>query len=200
MKLLGRSLRRSYLLILPISLLLSVAACPVCPASAAEASPPGQGMALIKKDSPMNIASDRMEVNQKDKTIIFDGHVVVVQDDLTITGKRMKVFQEAVKNSAASTSEMVNQIDHIEVEGDVKISQQGKVATSDKAIYYHREQKVVLLGSPQVTQGQDSVRGRLITLFLAEERSIVEGGETTPVQAIIHPDKDKAGSNQPKAR
>jgi lipopolysaccharide export system protein LptA len=200
MKLFGRGFRRSYFLIWIISFLLPAAAWSVHPASAAEASSPGQGMALIKKDSPMNIASDRMEVNQKDKTIIFDGHVVVVQDDLTITGKRMKVFQEAVKNNAASTSEMVNQIDHIEIEGDVKISQQGKIATSDKAIYYHREQKVVLLGSPQVTQGQDSVRGRLITLFLAEERSIVEGGETTPVQAIIHPDKDKTGTNQPKAR
>ncbi len=166
------------------------------PAPATPAAPSGPGATIIKKGAPLNITSDRLEANQKDKTIIFDGHVVVVQDDLTITGNRMTVHQMESNDPNASTSAMMNKIDRVEVEGSVNITQQGRVATAEKAVYYQGEQKIVLLGNPVVTQGEDSVKGRMITLFLAEERSIVEGGgEAAPVQAIIHPDKNK--SEQP---
>jgi lipopolysaccharide export system protein LptA len=140
---------------------------------------------IFKSDSPLHIGSDRMEVSQNDKTITFEGHVVVQQDDLTITGKRMKVFAAGADKKAQPG--MMDKIDRIEVEGDVKISQRDKVATSDKAVYYHQEQKIVLIGSPSVSQGKDMVQGRLITLYVAQGRSVVEGGQENPVQAILHP-------------
>ena len=85
---------------------------------------------------------------------------------------------------------MMEQIDRIEIEGDVRISQREKVATADKSVYYHGEQKIVLMGNPMVSQGEDRVQGRLITLYLADGRSVVEGGESSPVQAVLHPRKD----------
>ncbi len=187
-----------------VFLLTVLLAFPVQAESTAQPGPAADSTAkalgVAKSNAPLNISSDRLEVDQKDKTILFEGHVVVVQEDMTITGKRMKVFQVTDAKGAGSTSsEMANKIDRIEIEGDVRISQQDKVATSDKAIYYHREQKIVLIGSPQVTQGQDSVKGRLITLYLAEDRSVVEGGEATPVQAVIHPDKEN-GPGRPKTK
>lgn len=144
-----------------------------------------QDRELLRNDAPIHIASDRMEANQKDRSISFEGHVVVQQDDLTITGKKLTVY--AAQESQDSVSAMMNQIDRIEVTGDVKISKQDKVAVADKAVYYHKNQKIVLSGNPRVTQGQDTVRGQFITLYLKEERSIVEGGKETPVQAILHP-------------
>lgn len=153
--------------------------------SAATAAPPK----VLQSDSPLKIASDRMEVNQADKTVLFEGHVVVKQDDLTIMGKRLKVFSAADPKAASSQSAMVDKIDRIEVEGDVTISQQDKVATAERAVYYHQEQKIVLTGQPMVAQGEDRIQGRLITLLLAQGRSIVEGGADTPVQAVLHPAK-----------
>ena len=144
---------------------------------------------ILQSDSPLRIASDRMEANQKDRTVLFEGHVVVQQDDLTITGKQLKVYTaEGVKDPAAQSA-MVDKIDRIEVEGDVTISQQDKVATADRAVYYHEEQKIVLSGHPSVAQGQDTIQGRLITLLIAQGKSIVEGGAETPVQAVLHPAK-----------
>ncbi len=144
----------------------------------------------IKSESPLHIASDRMEVKQQDKTIVFEGHVVVQQDDLTITGNRMKVTAAAVDKSAkGDQSSMVDKIERIEVEGDVKITQREKLATAEKAVYYHQEQKIVLMGRPVVAQGQDKVQGRLITLYIAQGKSVVEGGEETPVQAVLHPSR-----------
>lgn len=131
-----------------------------------------------------------MEVNQKDRTILFEGHVVIQQEDLTITGRRMVVFAAGGNKGKEPDTSMMEQIDRIEIEGDVQISQHDKVATSDKSVYYHREQKIVLIGNPMVSQGQDKVQGRLITLYLADGRSVVEGGGNSPVQAVLHPRKD----------
>ena len=144
---------------------------------------------VLKSDSPLKIASDRMEANQNDKTVLFEGHVIVKQDDLTITGKRLKVFSTTENKDAAAQSAMVDKIDRIEVEGDVTISQKDKVATAERAVYYHQEQKIVLSGQPSVAQGEDRIQGRLITLLLAQGKSIVEGGAETPVQAVLHPAK-----------
>jgi lipopolysaccharide export system protein LptA len=140
-----------------------------------------------------------MEASQRDRTIVFEGHVTVQQEDLTITGKRMKVFAappEKDKPSQATQgqsgeSSMMGRIDRIEMDGGVRIVQREKVATAEKAVYYHGENKIVLLGSPVVSQGADQIQGRMITLYLADGRSVVEGGESSPVQAILHPKKNK---------
>lgn len=144
---------------------------------------------ILQSDTPLRIASDRMEANQKDRTVFFEGNVVVQQDDLTITGKQLRVYSAESGQKAADQSAMVDRIDRIEVEGDVKITQKDKVAVADKAVYYHSEEKIVLSGHPSVSQGQDTIQGRLITLFIAQGKSIVEGGAQTPVQAILHPAK-----------
>lgn len=153
---------------------------------------------MFKSNAPLNIASDRMEVSQNDHTIIFEGHVVIRQDDMTITGKQLKITGvEGAKKTDESS--MMDKIDRIEVEGDVRITQQDKLATADKAVYYHQEQKILLMGRPMVSQGPDTLKGRLITLYIADGKSVVEGGEETPVQAVLHPSsKDGADSKAPK--
>lgn len=139
----------------------------------------------VNSGAPLNIAGDRMEASQKDREIIFEGHVVVQQGDLTITGKELRVF--AVAGDKPNQDSMMDKIDRIEIEGDVRISQKEKLATAEKAVYYHQESKIVLMGNPTVSQGQDRLMGRLITLYIKEGRSVVEGGEATPVQAVLHP-------------
>jgi len=146
-----------------------------------------QQQGLLQNDAPIHIASDRMEVDQNDKLVTFEGHVVVQQKELTITGKLMRVY--ILQEDTSSDSNKADRIDRIEVEGDVKISQQDKIATADKAVYYHDQQKIVLMGNPQFSQGQDTIKGRLITLYLPEQRTVVEGGENTPVHAVLYPER-----------
>lgn len=188
----GRRLR-----CLSCALIFLFCSCFACSAFSAEKAGAIPQIDSLKSDSPLHIASDRMEVIQKDKTIIFEGHVTVQQDDLTITGSQMKVYgvegKEGKKDKDKDKDNdpsMVNQIDRIEITGGVKITQKEKSATSDKAVYYHQEQKIVLIGNPVVSQGPDKVQGRLITLYIADGRSVVEGGEATPVQALLHPKKE----------
>jgi lipopolysaccharide export system protein LptA len=154
-----------------------------------ESPPASTGKKILQSENPLKIASDRMEVSQNDRTILFEGHVVVQQDDLTITGKRLRVYGASEQQKLSQDATMMDRIDRIEVDGDVKISQRDRIATSDRAVYYHAEQKIVLSGQPAVTQGQDRIQGRLITLYTEQGKSVVEGGEDRPVQAILHPNR-----------
>jgi len=144
---------------------------------------------FVKSDSPIHITADRMEAKQDDKTIVFEGHVVVVQDDLTITANRLRVTALAGEKQPSSNSTPTDKIDYIEFEGDVKVTQQDRLATANKAIFYQKEQKIVMNGRPVVTKGQDRIEGDIITIFLQQGRSIVESGSRAPVKAVLFPGK-----------
>lgn len=149
---------------------------------------------FMVKEKPIQISSDKMEVSQKDGTIVFEGHVVAQQENLTMVGKKLVVVavkeKEKPKSAKADAEQggVINRVDRIEVTGDVKITQGEKLATCDKAVYYRQDQKIVLSGNPQVSQGKDVLNGRVITLYLLEERSVIEGGGQNPVKATIYPD------------
>jgi lipopolysaccharide export system protein LptA len=83
-------------------------------------------------------------------------------------------------------------IDKIVATGNVKITRpDGAFATAEKAVYYQGDEKVVLTGKPIVKQGNDFVEGTRITLYLKEQRSIVEGSEEKKVRAVISPRSKK---------
>jgi lipopolysaccharide export system protein LptA len=145
---------------------------------------------LVKSDSPINITADRMEAKQDEKTILFEGHVVVTQDDVTVTSNRLKVIGLAAeKQSASEGASPAEKIDYIEFEGDVKVTQLDRLATANKAIFYQKEQKIVMNGRPVVTKGQDRIEGDVITIYLQQGRSIVEGGSGAQVKALLFPGK-----------
>ncbi len=171
--------------------------CPLSPAAEkVEKKSPDINDTLAKSDAPIHITADRMESNQSEqeqKTITFDGHVVVQQEDLNITSNHLKVFllpgEKVEKAPEAAEPTASQKIDYIVFEGDVKVTSKDRLATANKAIFYQKEQKITLHGRPVVTQGQDRVEGNLITIFLKQSLSIVEGGSGAPVQAVLFPEK-----------
>ncbi len=159
----------------------------------------------IDNKAPIKITADRMEARQQARTILFDGHVVVRQSDLTITSKQLKVIlakedqnaPSAPKATKASNTSQASQadsspqqrVDYIDFTGDVRVTQQDRVATAQEAIFYQKEQKILLEGSPVVTKGQDRIEGKLITIYLKDNRCVVEGGSGAQVRAVLFPEK-----------
>ncbi len=133
------------------------------------------------------VNSDSLEVDNKRKIVTFSGNVNATREDFTINCDKMSLhYHDTGEAQGKADSEM--KIDRIVATGKVKISRaDGGSATADKAIYYQKDEKVVLTGKPVVKQGQDLVQGAKITLFLKENRSIVEGGQGSKVKAVISP-------------
>jgi len=149
-----------------------------------------QPVKLPQDDSPIQLNSDRMLLDEKKSVVVFEGHVVVRRGDVTITADRLYLYGKQGERIAMEKP-LGEQLDRIEVEGNVRIVQGNKVASSDKAIYYVVPQKVLLLGNPVVAQGQDRISGQMITIYLKEGRSVVEGGQEKPVQVIITPSQSR---------
>lgn len=160
---------------------------------------------------PLNITADRLEVDQNQQVITFINKVVARYKDMILYGDTLKIFYqakssppgsqetaakpkpgpEAPPGKAAESSPLgavgIEKISRIEVQGKVRMVQGDRVATGDKAIYYTQEDKLLLLGNPQLWRGENSLKGREIVFYVKENRAVVEGDPNKRVEAVIYP-------------
>ena len=79
-------------------------------------------------------------------------------------------------------------IERIEAEGDVRVVQGDREARAPRATFFNLEQRVVLSGGADLRQGENTLKGETLTLYLRENRSVVTGGEGGGrVRAVINP-------------
>ena len=138
---------------------------------------------------PMIIKSDSLVVDDVHKVVTFSGQVSAEREDFTIYCDKMFVYYRSSK-AKGPAGPLGSKITKIVAEGHVKIQRKaGGEALAQHAEYYEGEDKVVLTGNPMVRQGQDFVQGNRITIFLNENRSIVESSPQKRVKAVIYPKK-----------
>lgn len=140
-----------------------------------------------KPETAIRISADRLESDHKMRWVEFTGNVIATQDDVVVTADRMKIFYKSDGNPSMSAG--AGTIEKIISQGNVKIvfDNKTKTAMADKAVYL-ANQKVLELsgGNPRVWSGKNMVRGKKITLFQAENRSLVEGVGKDQVEAILY--------------
>jgi len=131
------------------------------------------------------IKADSLEIDNQKRLVTFTGNVDARTDDLIITCEKLFLdYTGSVPKDSSQKSSV--QMEKITAKGMVKITRpDGGLATAEEAVYLQKEGRVVLTGKPQVKQGDDFVEGSKITLFLNEDRSIVEGSDGKQVRAVI---------------
>jgi len=132
-----------------------------------------------RSDQPLRVTSQVLEADNKNMVILFKGNVLAKQGDLTIQADMARVLYEKKEGGT--------EIREIIASGNVKIYEGDRLATGNKAVLNNREQKIVLTEQPKVWQGKDMVSGEKITVFLNEDKSIVEGGPDRRVEVILYP-------------
>jgi lipopolysaccharide export system protein LptA len=162
------------LLFLSILMLLSLL-------SSAFAAPAGEASsklsALGKESLPINIVSDRLEADDMARKVKFIGHVIVRRGDVTLYAHEVLVTYLQGKGD----------IEEIIASGEVRIIQNDRIATAERATLYQKEAKIVLTGSARLLQGKDSIDGEEITVLINEEKSIIKAEQGGRVKAIFHP-------------
>jgi lipopolysaccharide export system protein LptA len=125
------------------------------------------------------ITSNTMTASSRNNQAIFRDNVKMVQEELVVHSDIMIVYFKE-KGSSPPVGQLPSQnskkeIRVIEAKGNVKISKGESRATCQRAIYDKQGERIVLLESPVVWQAGTRVSGRKITMFLKENRSVVEG-------------------------
>jgi lipopolysaccharide export system protein LptA len=156
-------------------------------APAAPKAGPGQ-----RSNSPIVIDAERMEAMRKEGLVIFTGNVVAKQDNSTQTADRMEVYLD----------DKGERVLRIISTGNVKIvTEDCRTGTARRAEYYDDDQRLLLLGNAKVWQEENVVTGEKITIWLAEDRSLVEGGTPERVKSVFYPKREeKPEAGQPVAK
>ena len=139
------------------------------------------------EEGPLVITSNTLEIDNEKKNVTFTGKVTAKKDDWVIHCNKMILYYDEEAATSVTNTEKVR-VDKIVAIGDVQILRSGGgEASAGEAVFYQAEEKIILTGKPMVKQGDDFVEGSKITLFLKENRSLVEGSEKEKVRAVIAP-------------
>jgi len=182
----------------------SVCAAVLLWAATAHSAQTGASSPVSAERTNTMITSQKMTVRNQESKAIFEGTVVLTKGTLIVHSDVM-VISFRPSDQPASAGEAGNQtaegskdagmaekgtrsgagelpvlsnrsVSMIEATGRVKIEKAEGRATCREAIYYVDEEKIVLTGDPVAWQKGTRVTGKKITMYLAEDRSVVEGG------------------------
>jgi len=174
------------------------------------ATEPSLSKPLSDARNSTTITAKKMTVQNQESKAIFEGAVVLTKGTLVVHSDAMVVsFRPSDQPAAAAkrgdqktpgSTEVVGaekgtrtgtdtlpimanrSVSMIEATGQVRIQQADGRATCRKAVYYQDEEKIVLTGDPVAWQKGTRVTGKQITMYLAEERSVVEGGSRVMIE------------------
>ena len=147
---------------------------------------PGQAaQAPVRKEppaeKPTTVTADRLEINRKERKAIYTGNAVARTTDLTVTADRMEFLFD----------EKMEEVELMVATGNVHIHRQdGTKAVSERATYFVLQEKVVLEGHPRAWREGNMVTGTRMTLYLQEDRQVVEGDDRERVTAVIYPKRE----------
>jgi len=116
---------------------------------------------------PVVITSNRMEAAKLGDKITFNGSVTLKKESMTLSSDTMIVFYD-------TGSKDIRQID---AHGNVIVRKEGRVALANDASYYSSDEKIVLTGDARIIENENQLGGKKITLFMRDDRSLVEGGK-----------------------
>ncbi len=170
-----RSFRNSLLLLL-------------APALMAAAAPPPATEKGVRE--PIVVTAKRMEADKLGDVITFFGDVVLKKEAMTLNSDTLVVHYDPPARG----------VREIEALGNVVVMQEGRVALAEKAVYYSSEEKIVLTGDARVIENENQVGGERITLFIRDDRSIIEGGRVLFYQDRVEDSRPKAKQPARKAR
>ncbi len=127
----------------------------------------------------VRVVADRMEAESLSNKVTFSGNVKAKQNDIVIYTENLTFFYSRGDNKKEKG------VERAELEGDVRIIQQDRMATADSALFLNLERKIVLTGQAEVHQAGNVVKGDEIVYFIDEERSIVNSDTDSRVNAVI---------------
>lgn len=146
----------------------AVAMAPAASASQPQASPTNGAFMPFgsTQKGPVNIQSDGLDLDYKNNWVLFHGHVHAVQAGGVLTSDTLRV----------KYGKDFSEVQQMFADGNVRISQGTRWATSDHAVLDQSLHTVTLTGNPVVHNGDDRVVGQKIVFNMITGKSEVTGG------------------------
>ena len=137
------------------------------PLAALAAQQPVSALKGHDPDAPIDVAADRIEVQDRADRAVFAGNVKVRQAALTLDTQRLTV---------AYTSGGGIQIRRLDASGGVTVRSPSETARGNFGIYDLDRKLITLVGAVQLNRGGSQINGQRLTIDLNSGRAVVDGG------------------------
>ena len=118
-------------------------------------------------NAPIDVASDRIEVQDRADRAVFSGNVKVRQAELTLDTQRLTL--------AYTTGDGVD-IKRLDASGGVVVRSPSETARGNFGIYDLDRKLITLIGAVQLNRGGSQINGQRLTIDLNSGRAVVDGG------------------------
>ena len=136
-------------------------------AALAQKQTPVSALKGHNSDAPVDVAADRIEVQDRADRALFVGNVRVRQAGLSLDTERLTV--------AYSSGDGV-QIRRLDAAGGVVVRSPSETAKGDFGIYDLDRKLITLIGSVQLNRGANQVNGSRLVIDLETGRAVIDGG------------------------
>lgn len=142
--------------------------------AAAQDTAVGFGQGGFDRAAPVEVASDRLEVDQATGRAVLTGNVVVAQGDMRLSARQIVVDYAEVDGE--------RRIERLNATGDVLIISGEDAAEGQEAVYTLGTANVVMTGDVVVTQGGNTLAGDRLDIDLTTGAGTVTGRVRTTLQ------------------
>ena len=125
-------------------------------------------------NAPVDVAADRIEVQDRADRAVFAGSVVVKQADLTMTAARLTVAYSRNRKGGDGGSNV--QIERLDASGGVTVTSPSERATGNFGIYDLNQKIITLIGNVSLVRGDSHLRGGRLTIDLDTGHAVMSGG------------------------
>jgi len=150
--------------LLPLALLPLLA---LGPAAFGQSGGGGTSLRNHNTDAPVDVAADRIEVQDRSDRAIFSGTVDVRQGNMRLQSARLIV-------SYASGQGI--DIQRLEASGGVTLTSPAETARGQYAIYDLDRRLVTMIGGVTLVRGANRVQGGRLVIDLDSGRAVMDGG------------------------
>lgn len=173
------------------------------PAAAQETTAaPGQTQRLglkLSGDKPIQIESDKLDVNEKESIATFSGNVSVVQGTTMLKTTEMVVHYAKPAEGAAKTEAPTGQqaIERLEVKGKVYVKSDQQEATGDNGTFDMKTEVLTLTGKQVVlSEGQNVLKGCKLTVQMKTGLANFEPCRGERVKTVMTPNAQGKSQSQ----
>lgn len=136
-------------------------------AATAYAAEPVSALKGHDSNQPVDVAADRIEVQDRADRAIFAGNVHVTQGQLSLDAARLTV--------AYSSSGGI-QIQRLDASGGVVVRSPSETARGNFGIYDLDRKLITLVGAVRLERGGSHVMGSRLVIDLTSGRAVIDGG------------------------
>jgi len=117
---------------------------------------------------PIDIQAERMELDQRKGSVLFEGNVQVQRGELKLSCARLtaQYADDGTVTDLLAT-------------GRVEVTSRRFTARSQNARYTRATGQLELSGEPSVSRGKDTMSGQRVLIWIDEERVVIEKARGT---------------------